>query len=363
MKNNHIFKAVFALVILVGLASCDDREIIQVENGAAPIVMDLSAERLFLDKNFPDNPALNVNWSQATFSVPVEVAYKIEASATKEFTDKVVLGSVAKSTRTATFTVKQINEATKTLGLVKDVEGTMFIRVISGIGLSQMTSTSNITSVKVTPYATSPTYEYQDLFLIGAATAGGWDNLATNFNLLPLLKTSDPTKYSFTGYFKADGFKIIKKKGSWDDQFGAGAGAGTLSTDGGSGNISAPEAGYYKLTVDILALTYTFVPVTVPATTYTSVSIIGTVNGNFDNDTQMTQSTFDPHVWKVLGVSLSDGEFKFRANNAWDTNWGNSTEYFGTATQGGANIPLASAWTYDIYFNDATGSYTIIPVE
>lgn len=363
MKNNHIFKAVFAVMILVGLASCDDREIIKIESGAAPIVMDLSAEKLFLDKNFPDNPALNVNWSQATFSVPVEVAYQIEASATTDFVNKVVLGSVEQSTRTATFTVKQINDATKLLGLPKDVENPMYVRVISSIGVNQMVATSNVTNVKVTPYATSPTYAYQDLFLIGAATAGGWDNLATNSNLMPMLKTNDPTKYSFTGYFKADGFKIIKVKGSWDEQFGLGAGPGTLSTDGGSGNLSAPADGYYKLTVDILALTYTFEPATVPATTYTNLSIIGTVNGNFDNDTQMTQSTFDPHVWKILGVSLSDGEFKFRANNAWDTNWGSSTEYFGTAALGGANIPLAAAWNYDIYFNDATGSYTIIPVQ
>lgn len=363
MKNTHIFKAVFALAIFIGLSSCQDRENILVENSSAPIVMDLSSEHLFLDKNFPDNPALNVNWSQATYSVPVEVGYKIEASGTKDFAKKVVLGTVAQSIRTSTFTVKQINAATKTLGLSPDVEGTMYVRVISSLGVGQMTSMSNATSVKVTPYKTSPIYLYQDLFLIGAATAGGWDNLATNNNLLPLLKTSDPTKYTFTGYFKADGFKIIKVKGSWTDQFGLGAGAGTLSTDGGSGNLSAPTAGYYKLTVDVLALTYTFVPVTVPATTYTSISIIGTVNGNFNNDTELVQSTFDPHMWQIMGVDLNDGEFKFRANNAWDTNWGGSTEFFGTATQGGANIPLSSAWKYDVYFNDATGSYTIIPVK
>lgn len=362
MKNNHIFKAVFVLLILIGLSSCTDREIIKVDNSAAPIVMDLSAEHLFLDKNFPDNPALNVTWTQAAYTVPVEVAYKIEASATADFKTPIVLGTVAQSVRTMTFTVKQINEACKTLALPIDVEGMMFIRVTSSLGVNTMAAVSNTTTVKVTPYATSPTYLYQDLYLIGAATAGGWDNLATNSNLLPLLKTADPTKYTFTGYFKADGFKIIKVKGSWDAQYGLGAGAGTLSTDGGSGNLSAPADGYYKLTIDIAALTYTFVPVTVPSATYTSVSIIGTVNGNFDNDTELTQSTFDPHLWKKMGVNLKEGEFKFRANNSWDVNWGTNSEFFGIATQGGANIPLTGGWIYDVYFNDATGNYTLIPV-
>ena len=363
MKNNYIYKAVFAFVIILGLSSCQDREIIQVDSAAAPIVMDLSAEHLFLDKNFPDNPALNVSWTQATYTVPVEIAYKVEASATKDFKTKVVLGTVAQSIRNATFTVKQMNDASKTLGIPKDVEGTMYVRVISSLGTNMQSSTSNATSVKITPYASSPTYLYQDLYLIGAATAGGWDNLVSNTNLLPLQKTADPTKYSFTGYFKADGFKIIKVKGSWDAQFGTGSSAGTMSTDGGSGNFNAPAAGYYKLTVDILALTYTFVALPPPTVTYTNLSIIGTVNGNFNNDTQLTQSSFDPHMWKKLGVVLNDGDFKFRANNNWDTNWGGSTEFFGIATQGGANIPLPSAWTYDVYFNDVSGNYTLIPVQ
>ncbi len=77
----------------------------------------------------------------------------------------------------------------------------------------------------------------------------------------------------------------------------------------------------------------------------------------------MTQSTFDPHVWTAFSVSLNAGEFKFRANNAWDTSWGTNSEFFGTATINGANIPLSAEWTYDVYFNDATGDYTLIPVK
>ena len=65
----------------------------------------------------------------------------------------------------------------------------------------------------------------------------------------------------------------------------------------------------------------------------------------------------------LAGRALKDGEFKFRANNAWDVSWGTNAAFFGTAVQGGDNIPLGAEWTYDVYFNDATGAYTIIPVE
>lgn len=363
MKNN-IFNHLFVMfAMLLGLSSCQDREIITINPESSPILIDLSAETLFLDANFPSNPALTVTWSRATFDVPVETKYRVEISSNDKFDDALELTSTTRSQNYASFTAADLNSAAKKIGFVPDVAQKMYFRVVSFIGTDDFVQSSNVTSLMVTPYASAPIYDFVDLYLVGDATAGGWDNLATNNNLLPLLKSTEAGKYTFTGYFKAGGFKMIKVKGSWDDQFGLGAAPGLLSSDGGSGNIPVAADGYYTLTVDTADLTYTFVPATVPATTYSNISIIGTVNGNWDTDTQLTQSTFDPHVWTAFNVTLNAGEFKFRANNAWDTSWGTNAEFFGTASPGGANIPLAAEWTYDIYFNDATGAYTLIPVK
>ena len=114
MKNKYIINAFAALLLMIGLTSCDNRELVQVDNSAAPIAMDLSAEHIFLDKNYPDNPALNVSWTQAAYTVPVEVNYKIEASKDKDFKTPYVLGTVAQSLRTATYTVSQLNTAAQT---------------------------------------------------------------------------------------------------------------------------------------------------------------------------------------------------------------------------------------------------------
>ena len=97
MKNKYIINAFYALLLIVGITSCNDRELVQVDNSGAPIVMDLSAEHISLDRNYPDNPALNITWSQATYTVPVEVNYKIEASKDKDFKTPYVLGTVAQS--------------------------------------------------------------------------------------------------------------------------------------------------------------------------------------------------------------------------------------------------------------------------
>lgn len=370
MKNIILKKILLSVTIALGLVSCEDRDIVTIDSQSAPIVMDLSSENLVLDANFPKNSALTVTWENSSYTVPVEIKYDLEISVSESFENPIKLVSNTQSQTNASFTVNEINEAAKKIGLIPDESQKMYFRVSSFIGVDDLVQRSNITSINLTPYLASPTYEYQDLFMVGNAAVGHWDNTVGNITLTPLLKTANPNQYTFTGFFKEKsgaetaGFKLIKERGSWDSQFGAGTAAGTLSNDGGSGNLSVPADGYYKLTVDTASLTYTLVPVSAPITTYTTISIIGTVNGDdFVSDKQLTQSTFDPHLWSVSNVELSAGEFKFRANNAWDTSWGTNAEYFGTATKGGANIPLAAEWKYDIYFNDATGDYSIIPIK
>ena len=349
--------------MLIGIISCEEREELLVESNGSAMVLDLSADKLILDENFPANPALTVTWKPAVYSVPVEIKYSLEVSSTETFETAHVLTSTLESQNYASFTNKEINEAAKKIGLLPYVAKNMYFRVKSYIGsTNSLQQTSVVTNILLTPYAASPTYEYTDLYLIGDATAGGWDNAATNMNLLPLLKTSNSKVYEFTGFFKTGGFKIIKDKGSWEAQYGSG-GTGVLSTDGGSGNISIAQDGYYKLSINTAALTYTLVSIPAPTTTYNSISIIGSVKGNWDTDTQLIKSSFNPHLWMITGVELNAGEFKFRANNDWAVSWGINSEFFGTTTIGGANIPLSSEWKYDIYFNDATGDYTLIPVQ
>ncbi|WP_434979557.1 SusE domain-containing protein [Daejeonia sp. YH14] len=365
-----IFKYLFILMAGLMVFSCDDREIIQGTNESSPIVADLSANSIVLDKNYTSNPALTVTWSAAEYSIPVEVNYTVEISATETFDDPVQLSTVTASTTYITYSVSELNKATKSIGLSPDVAQKMYFRITAYLGSGSLSAVSNITSVTVTPYLSSPVYNYTDLYLIGSSTAAAWDNNADNVNMYPLLKNSKKlTEYTYTGFFKGgkdNGFKMVVVKGSWDAQYGLGAAtdaqSGTLSTDGGSGNIPVPADGYYKLTIDTAALTYKLEPVAAPTVTYETVGIIGdaTANGR-DASIPMVQSSFDPHVWTLSGVKLTAGEMKFRANNAWDVSWGIDIEYFGTAAVGGANIPVSSDWTYDIYFNDATGDYTIIP--
>jgi hypothetical protein len=361
MKNIKIKHISLWLVMLLAIIGCEDREIINIDDQTSPVAMGLSAQNLILDSNFPANPALTITWKSAAYTVPVEVRYDVEISSKESFADAVVLASTTQSQTNASFTTKQLNDAAKKIGLVPSVAQKMYFRVTSYLGDNNLPQASNITPLTITPYLARPIYNYTDIYLIGDATMGGWDNLATNENLLPMLKTAKAGEYTFTGLFKVGGFKMIKVRGSWDAQYGLGTTAGQLSTDGGSGDIKITTEGYYKLSINTVDLTYSIVSVTNPVTTYANLSIIGTSTGG--TDIQLTKSTFDPHFWTIKKVSLKEGVFKFRANNAWDVNWGTNSEFFGVGANGGADIPLLAEWTYDIYFNDISGNYTLIPTE
>ena len=363
MKHSIFQKVAAGIIIILGLSACDDREIVTIETKTAPVLMDLSKSTLVLDANFPSNPALTVTWKSAETTVPVEIKYNLEISSTQSFASPKLLASTNQSQTNLSFTFKDLNEAAKSIGLVAYQAQNMYFRVTSLTTDNQLSQVSNVTNLMLTPYLASPTYTYSDLFLIGNAAIGNWDNLATNSTLLPLLKTSSANVYTHTGLFKTGtdvGFKMIKVKGSWDAQFGFGS-AGILSTNGGSGNLTVSEEGYYKLTVDTSALTYSLVKVANPTTNYTTISLFGTSTGS--TDIQLTKSTFDPHSWSATKVTLKEGAFKFRANNSGTVNWGTNSEYFGVGVNGGADIPVSDEWQYDIYFNDLSGNYTFIPVK
>jgi starch-binding outer membrane protein SusE/F len=88
----------------------------------------------------------------------------------------------------------------------------------------------------------------------------------------------------------------------------------------------------------------------------TTVGIIGTATPNgWDSDTDMVQDPDSSNLW-TLSIELTDGEAKFRANDAWDINWGDTDFPIGVGTQGGPNIPVIAGF-YDITFNSNTGAY------
>jgi hypothetical protein len=145
-----------------------------------------------------------------------------------------------------------------------------------------------------------------------------------------------PTKLEGYVYMKnaSNQWKFAAKP-NWDGPNYGDGGAGVLSASGG--NITLPS-GYYKLNADATALTYTAVA--------TQWAVVGSAtSGGWDTDTNLTYNPAS-RTW-IGGVHLTAAEFKFRANDGWDINYGSSTKD-ANLNAGGDNIPVTVEADYAI---------------
>lgn len=155
----------------------------------------------------------------------------------------------------------------------------------------------------------------------------------------------------YTGFFYAQdadwsggkgAFKFTGAFNDWNQgNYGAGSNddeGGTLVDDGGSGNLLVTP-GFYRADVNLADMTFKL-------TRINSIGIVGPAQaGGWGEDTDMTYN-FETRAWEAT-IELAADEFKFRANDGWDINWGGSSD---NLTQNGDNLKITEAGTYFIQF-------------
>ena len=168
------------------------------------------------------------------------------------------------------------------------------------------------------------TYSVGKPVLYMAGDANGW-------NQIDVLHSDDGVNYKGYMYLNQKGFKFCSQP-NWDGTNYGGAFFGQESDN----IMMTQEAGFYQVDVDLSAKTYTLTPF--------SIGIIGNATpSGWDSDTDMTYNP-EERCWEIKGVELSDGDMKFRANDAWTLNWGGELD---NLKQDDPNIAVA-AGTYDI---------------
>lgn len=176
-----------------------------------------------------------------------------------------------------------------------------------------------------------PSADYADyIYAIGGDT--GWSGVYP----LRSAQTSGVNNGKYKGFgYLSDQFKFKPNENDWTGDWEC-VGDGQIGQ--GSDNCPAPAtAGYYMIEVDLTAMTYSL-------TLINSIGIIGPAQtGGWDSDTDMTYNATNG-AWEVKNITLSAGDMKFRANDAWAINWGGALD---ALIQDGGNI-AATAGTYDI---------------
>ena len=184
----------------------------------------------------------------------------------------------------------------------------------------------------------------QSIGLIGSATPNGWDS-DTN-----LVQNVDSAHLWSLKLNLIVGEAKFRQDNAWDINWGDKNFPFGNGTQGGP-NIPIPAAGEWTVNFNSLTGAYSFA--------YTSdIGIIGNATpGGWDNDTKMYYDPLDSNKYFIT-LNLTQGEAKFRANSAWDINWGAIDFPIGIGTQGGANIPVPATGKYLINFDKSTGAYS-----
>ena len=209
-------------------------------------------------------------------------------------------------------------------------------RVMATVSTLTNTAYSPVVSKVMTPYYIKIVYPL--LFVPG--NYQGW-NPADSSTVI----------YSAKSNLKYDGYVWIGSSApqfkycdgpTWTTNYGDDGADGTLDPNGA--NIApATGAGYYHLTVDLSGTpkTHTYL--------LTTWSVIGDATpGGWSTDTDMAYDSI-AKTWSVT-LDLTAASIKFRANHAWDLNYGDDGAD-GSLDPGGANIAVPVAGNYTVSMN------------
>lgn len=291
------------------------------------------------------NDSVKFTWSAADFGLPLGTTYTVQIGKSgKKFATSVDVISANKLK--AGMKQSEFNAKLVALEANMDVANAISMRVRAAVpGTSALYSDSIATSI--TPYTAKDNF-----YMVG--NFNGWNNgtaPAMNRNLTGL-------KYELYVDLAgggSDGFKFLPTIGSWNGDIGDDpASTGKLIANGEK-NLEVASAGYYRVSVDLSAMTWT--------TLKTTWGLIGDFNG-WSGDAAMTYNAANK-VFTATITAAAAGKFKFRANGGWDLNFGD-TGADGKLDQGGSDIALASGGNYTITLNlNPTGNpqfytYTVV---
>lgn len=278
-----------------------------------------------------DDAMATFTWSKADYGFPAAVTYELQMDvAGNDFADPASLASITDTV--AEVMVEEMNNVlSNVLNLSPDVAHDVEVRIVATLHESLETAYSEPVALSITPYFLEVVYPV--IYVPGNYQEQEWaPDAAPN-----LASVNFDDKYEGYVYFADANTEFKFTDGpNWDLNWGDDGADGTLDQDGA--NIIAADAGYYKLNVDLSAMTYTMLR--------TEWGLIGDATPDgWDADQDMTYDEVNG-VWTIT-LDLVAGNIKFRANDAWDLDYGSDAAN-GYLDQGGADIPIEEAGNYTV---------------
>lgn len=348
MKN--ILKSLIALLALVAI-SCSvedvqDRPVI--EGIDTPVLTAPAAGAAYvLSPDDADLQAERFTWKSANYGGDVEVTYTVEMDVKgNAFKTPKELGTV-KSQNQVSVSVAKLNGAALALKATPFAATDFEVRVRSNVSTNVMFS--NVAGIVVTPYTT----ETPRLWVPGGYQNASGYGADWTPSAAPQLIAEGYGKTAFEGYvyFAAASEFLLTPASNFDNKYTKGATAGTLLYNGSS-NLKIDAPGYYRINADTDPTKLTY------SVTATKWGVIGSATAavtggdGWANDLDLVYDA-TKKTWSIT-MNLTANEIKFRANDAWTIDMGQSkVGAAGVLAYGGDsnNIVIPSAGNYTITLN------------
>jgi starch-binding outer membrane protein SusE/F len=261
-----IFKiSLFASILVFSLWSCkkDDHQII-LKGGTAPVLTASDSGNIPLSINNKNAKALTLSWTNPDYqfstgvsSLDVNYTIQIDTAGANFTSPDIQEKSIARDL-SSVITVGELNTYLAKLGLVENISHNIEVRVKAALLNQSAPLYSNVIKFKAIPYldVAVPLPVTGDLFLVGDATAGGWNNPVPEATQ-KFTKTSSTTYEITVPLIGGKEYLVLPKNGSWDHKYAVKDKSVAGLNEGGSfgydlgDNFPGPVAsGNYKITLD-----------------------------------------------------------------------------------------------------------------
>ncbi len=341
--KNLIYKTIFLASFIFVFNACEQKEFVEL-NPDANTVVSLSVDSVELLEDNADADALTISWTDPDFGFDAAPSYTLLMDfAGGDFSNAQIIP--VGSSLSKVFTQGELNGKLLALGVTPNQATDIDIRVQTKLSDFQKMISAPVT-LTVTAYSSLLDLS-TNWGVVGSATPGGWGN--PNIPDLPFYTTGTPGV--FVAYVTLRNGQIkFRLDNAWTTNYGDDGADGTLEANGANIDVSA---GTYKITVNTNDLTWSMEAY--------SWGLVGsaTANGWNGPDFMLHYNSYQDN-WKGV-VTLADGAIKFRLNNDWGVNYGD-TGADGTLDSGGTDITV-TAGNYLVTMDLNTLEYSLEAID
>lgn len=372
---NKIIQAIaYCLFIVSIFSSCKKTEDFTPQDVNGPLALRTSDSSVILNEANANTTALTLSWTTGSnYKTGVAITYVLQLDKQGDNFSSPVTNNIGKATNTVSYSTSALNTLLTTYwNATPNTPFTLQARVYTILGDGTIKGdTSAAINISITPYLPVS----KSLYIIGSATATGWDANAAD-SLTP--DPNIPGEFHYTGTLTPGEFKFITIKGSFLPSYNMGADSAHLfyrtqdAQPDDKFGIATPQV--YTIDVNLVSLTINISKAQAPL--YSKLWIVGdaTPNGwNIDAPNEMKVSPYNPYVF-TYNEKLKAGEFKIPTATG---NWGGDfyrpltdhqpiTDTMAALVLGSTNPPdnkwqIITAGAYKISLNIQYNSIHITP--